>query len=183
METLFNGVLSIGGRTQEETGFAWWAGNARLINLSGKLLGAHVAHAGLIVFWAGAMNLFEVSHFVPEKPMYEQGLILLPHIATLGYGVGPGGEVIDTFPYFVSGVLHLISSAVLGFGGVFHSLIGPETLEESFPFFGYVWKDKNKMTNILGYHLIMLGLGAWLLVIKAMYLGGVYDTWAPGGRT
>ena len=73
METLFNGTLTVGGRDQESTGFAWWAGNARLINLSGKLLGAHVAHAGLIVFWAGAMNLFEVAHFVPEKPMYEQG--------------------------------------------------------------------------------------------------------------
>ena len=182
METLFNGTLTVGGRDQETTGFAWWAGNARLINLSGKLLGAHVAHAGLIVFWAGAMNLFEVSHFVPEKPMYEQGLILLPHIASLGYGVGPGGEVIDTFPYFVSGVLHLISSAVLGFGGVYHALIGPETLEESYPFFGYVWKDKNKMTSILGYHLIMLGCGAWLLVLKAMYFGGIYDTWAPGGK-
>jgi photosystem II CP43 chlorophyll apoprotein len=181
VETLFNGSLVVGGRDQESTGFAWWAGNARLINLSGKLLGAHVAHAGLIVFWAGAMNLFEVAHFVPEKPMYEQGLILLPHLATLGYGVGPGGEVLNTFPYFVSGVLHLISSAVLGFGGVYHSLIGPETLEESFPFFGYVWKDKNKMTTILGIHLIILGIGAWLLVWKALYFGGVYDTWAPGG--
>jgi photosystem II CP43 chlorophyll apoprotein len=37
-----------------------------------KLLGAHVAHAGLNVYWAGAMNVFEVAHFVPEKPMYEQ---------------------------------------------------------------------------------------------------------------
>ena len=78
METPFNS--SIAGRDIESTGFAWWSGNARLINVSGKLLGAHVAHAGLIVFWAGAMNLFEVAHFVPEKPMYEQGLILLPHL-------------------------------------------------------------------------------------------------------
>jgi photosystem II CP43 chlorophyll apoprotein len=106
--------------------------------------------------------------------MYEQGLILLPHLATLGYGVGPGGEILDTFPYFVVGVLHLISSAVLGFGGVYHSIAGPDTLEEAFPFFGYVWKDKNKMTTILGIHLCLLGIGAYLLVWKAMYLGGIY---------
>ncbi|GAB1537414.1 hypothetical protein NUACC21_00540 [Scytonema sp. NUACC21] len=169
------------GRDQDSTGFAWWAGNARLINLSGKLLGAHVAHSGLIVFWAGAMTLFEVAHFIPEKPMYEQGLILLPHLATLGWGVGPGGEVIDTFPYFVVGVLHLISSAVLGFGGIYHAVRGPETLEEYSSFFGYDWKDKNKMTNIIGFHLIILGCGALLLVLKAMFFGGLYDTWAPGG--
>jgi photosystem II CP43 chlorophyll apoprotein len=181
VETLFNDSLSVGGRSQETTGFAWWAGNARLINLSGKLLGAHVAHAGLIVFWAGAINLFEVAHFVPEKPIYEQGLILLPHLATLGLGVGPGGEVLDTFPYFVSGVIHLVSSAVLGFGGLYHSFIGPDTLEESYPFFGYVWKDKGKITTILGIHLILLGLGAWLLVWKSIFLQGLYDTWAPGG--
>lgn len=180
MQTSFNTAM-IGGRDQESTGFAWWAGNARLINLSGKLLGAHVAHAGLIVFWAGAMTLFEVAHFVPEKPMYEQGLILLPHLATLGFGVGPGGEVVDTFPYFVAGVLHLISSAVLGLGGIYHALRGPETLEEYSSFFGYDWADKNQMTNIIGYHLILLGCGALLLVAKAMAFGGVYDTWAPGG--
>ena len=50
METPFNS--SIAGRDIESTGFAWWSGNARLINVSGKLLGAHVAHAGLMVFWA-----------------------------------------------------------------------------------------------------------------------------------
>ncbi|KAK6768518.1 hypothetical protein RDI58_034241 [Solanum bulbocastanum] len=104
VETLFNGTLALAGRDQETTGFAWWAGNARLINLS-----------------------------------------------------------------------------VLGFGGIYHALLGPETLEESFPFFGYVWKDRNKMTTILGIHLILLGIGAFLLVFKALYFGGVYDTWAPGG--
>ena len=173
--------LGVGGRTQDTSGFAWWSGNARLINLSGKLLGAHVAHAGLIVFWAGAMTLFEVAHFVPEKPMYEQGFILLPHLATQGWGVGAGGEVVDVFPYFVVGVLHLISSAVLGFGGIYHALRGPEVLENYSSFFGYDWKDKNQMTNIIGYHLILLGCGALLLVFKAMFFGGLYDTWAPGG--
>jgi len=179
--TSFNTAMISGGRDQQSSGFAWWAGNARLIDLSGKLLGAHVAHAGLIVFWAGAMTLFEVAHFVPEKPMYEQGLILLPHLGTLGWGVGPGGEVIDTFPYFVVGVLHLISSAVLGLGGIYHAVRGPERLEEYSSFFGYDWKDKNQMTNIIGFHLILLGCGALLLVAKAMFFGGVYDTWAPGG--
>jgi photosystem II CP43 chlorophyll apoprotein len=179
--TLSNNSVIAGNRDQQSSGFAWWSGNARLINLSGKLLGAHVAHAGLIVFWAGAMTLFEVAHFVPEKPMYEQGLILLPHLATQGWGVGPGGEVLDVFPYFVVGVLHLISSAVLGLGGIYHAVRGPETLEEYSSFFGYDWKDKNQMTNIIGYHLILLGCGALLLVIKAMFVGGVYDTWAPGG--
>lgn len=181
METPFSSAMIGGGRDQESTGFAWWAGNARLIDLSGKLLGAHVAHAGLIVFWAGAMTLFEVAHFTAEKPMYEQGLILIPHMATLGWGVGPGGEVVDTFPYFVIGVLHLISSAVLGLGGIYHAVRGPERLEEYSSFFGYDWKDKNQMTNIIGFHLILLGLGCFLLVIKAMFVGGVYDTWAPGG--
>jgi len=179
--TLSNSSMVAGNRDQESSGFAWWAGNARLINLSGKLLGAHVAHAGLIVFWAGAMTLFEVAHFTPDKPIYEQGAILIPHLASLGWGVGPGGEIIDTYPYFVVGVLHLISSAVLGLGGIYHAVRGPDTLEEYSSFFGYDWKDKNKMTTILGFHLIVLGIGALLLVAKSIFFGGLYDTWAPGG--
>lgn len=44
-----------------DTSIPWRAGNARLVDLSGRLLGAHVAHAGLIVLWAGAITLFEVA--------------------------------------------------------------------------------------------------------------------------
>eukprot|EP00983_Pelagomonas_calceolata_P113069 1159949-Pelagomonas_calceolata.AAC.4 len=33
----------------------------------------------------------------------------LPHIVTSRHGVGPGGEVLDAFPHFVSGILLLIS--------------------------------------------------------------------------
>ncbi|TMW85132.1 hypothetical protein EJD97_023719 [Solanum chilense] len=57
VETLFNGTFALAGREKETTGFAWWAGNARLINLSNKVLGAHVALVGLIIFLAGAINL------------------------------------------------------------------------------------------------------------------------------
>jgi photosystem II CP43 chlorophyll apoprotein len=153
--------------------YSWWAGNFRFVNLSGKLLGAHVAHAGLIVLWAGAMTLFELSRFNPEQPMYDQGLILLPHLASLGFGAGADGQIISTYPYFAIGIVHLISSAILGAGGIYHAVLGPEKLDEKG--FGYDWEDGNKMTSILGIHLVLLGLGALLLVVKATQFGGLYD--------
>lgn len=162
----------------------WWAGNARFAQLSGKLLGAHVAHAGLIVLWAGGMTFFELSRYTPDAPLYDQGLIILPHLATLGFGVGTGGQIVDTYPYFVIAVLHLISSAVLGAGGIYHALLGAEELEQnrSFSgFFGYDWENGDKMTTIIGIHLLLLGIGAWLLVFKAMFWGGLFDPWAAGG--
>ncbi|WP_445311887.1 hypothetical protein [Microcoleus vaginatus] len=116
--------------------FPWWVGNARLINFSGRLLGSHVAHAGLIVFWAGAYTLLEVSRFNPELPMDEQGLLVLPNLARLGLGGGAGGKIADTDRYFAVRAIHLISSAFLGFGGIFHSLKWQATLEARTSFFG-----------------------------------------------
>ena len=155
------------------TSIPWWSGNARLTELSGRLLGAHVAHAGLIVLWAGAMTLFELSNFDVARSMSDQGLILLPHLATLGIGIGASGQIVDTYPYFVIGIIHLISSAVLGAGGIYHSLRGETVLSSNE--FGYDWTDGRKMTSILGIHLMLLGGGAWLLVAKAMFWGGLYD--------
>jgi len=163
--------------------YGWWSGNARFISLSGKFLGAHLAHAALIMFWSASMTLFELSHFAAEKPLYEQGFILLPHLATLAFSVGPGGEITDVYSYFVIGVLHLICSGVLGIGGIYHAIFGPERLEETtYGFiFGYQWQDRFRITAILGAHLGTLGLASSLLFVKAVYLGGLYDTWASGG--
>jgi photosystem II CP43 chlorophyll apoprotein len=157
----------------EGESFPWWAGNISLANLCGSLLGSHVAHVGLFVLWAGAYSLFELSRFHPELPMYEQRLILLSNLARLGLGVGAGGKIVDTYPYFAVGAMHLITSAFLGFGDIFPSLKGSAILEERTSFYGYKWEDADKMTTILGIHLVWLRVGGFLLVAKAMYFGGL----------
>jgi photosystem II CP43 chlorophyll apoprotein len=153
----------------------WLIGNARLVSFSGLLLGAHLAHAGLILLWAGSFTLLEVSQVQLGIPLGEQHLTLLPHLAVLGLGISEGGIVTDTYPYFVIGALHLISSAVIAAGGMFHILCGPSKLESGVgivPKFSYDWHDDRQLTLILGHHLIFLGLGALGLCFKAIYWGG-----------
>ncbi|MBE9031444.1 chlorophyll a/b binding light-harvesting protein [filamentous cyanobacterium LEGE 11480] len=157
---------------------SWLVGNARLVDFSGLWLSAHIAHAGLIMLWAGATTVMEVARLDLSLPLGEQGLLVLPHLAMLGIGIGEGGTIVDTDGFFAIGILHLAASAVLGAGGLFHLTTGADKLEivgGKAKKFHFEWNDPRALGVILGHHLLFLGLGALAFVLRATQWGGIYD--------
>ena len=131
-----------------------------------------------MMLWAGSMSLFEVSHYVPSKPLYEQGFILLPHLVELSYSILSGLDIGPLYATFVISVLHLIGSAILSIGGIYHSIVSDSVLEGG-PYssiFNINFTDRYRMSSILGVHLTLLGIASLGLVSKAVLFGGVYDT-------
>lgn len=128
------------------------------------------------------MSLLEVSHFLPDRPFYNQGFILLPHLANLGSGVGIGGEFYSLHPPFEVGVYHFIASMILGLGGVFHSSSGSEKPENGLvpSLFECEFRDRFRITSILGIHLGFVSIASSLLVYVGRY-NGLYDTFITGG--
>ena len=71
--------------------YDYWAGNSSVTNRSGRFIASHAAHTGMIAFGAGSNTLFELSRFDPSLPMGEQGLVFLPHLASVGVGFDEAG--------------------------------------------------------------------------------------------
>ncbi len=162
-----------------EVTYDWYAGNSGVVNRSGKFIAAHAAHAGLMMFWAGAFTLFELARYDASLPMGNQSLICLPHLAGLGIGGVQNGVITETYGITAIAALHLIFSAVLGAGGLLHSNkfygdLGKYPSGSQPNSFDFRWDDPDKLTLILGHHLIFLGLGS-IMFVEWARIHGIYD--------
>ena len=111
--------------------------------------------------------------------MGHQPLIVLPHLATLGIGFDANGVAMgDTKPVLAIAIVHLVSSMVLAAGGLLHSLLLPGNLEDSdiarARKFNIEWDNPDKLTFILGHHLLFLGF-AVIAFVEWARVHGFYD--------
>ncbi|MGR3278529.1 high light inducible protein [Acaryochloris marina NIES-2412] len=169
-------------RTAEISGFEydWWAGNVRLTDLSGKLLGAHLCHAALMSFVPGALVIQEAAYFQSGVPVSEQSLAFIPHLATLGIGVGAGGAVLDTSPFVLVGVFHFFIAVICLAGGLFHTYSGEADLGEApegsvASRVNYDWEDFESTSYIMGFHILCLSIACFLFAGNAAFGNGLYD--------
>ncbi len=155
------------------------AGNSLVTNRSGRFISSHIAHTGLICFGAGANTLFELARYNSSLPLGEQGFVVLPHLAGLGIGGIENGVFTDTYSLFVVAILHLIFSVVYGGAGMLHAFRYKANLEDypkgSWPNkFAFNWDDPDKLTFILGHHLLFLALGC-IQFVEWARIHGIYD--------
>lgn len=159
------------------TDIPWWAGNARLKDTSGKLLGAHVAHAGLIVFWAGATTLFEF--FLVLKAMFFGGLydsaiadvrvISNPNLnpgIIFGYLFGAVGKNwivgVNNLEDLVGG--HFWVGIILMLGGLWHVNTKPFPWTKNL----FVWSGEAYLSYSLGALALMGFIASYFCAVNTM---------------
>ena len=166
--------------------YNWWVGNSVVTSKSGRFIGSHVAHTGLICFAAGASTLWDLSRFDPSLPMGHQGLVSIPHLASIGLGFDEAG-VWTGAGVATIGIFHLIFSMVYASAGLLHSLIFSEDTQNSSGLFApdrpehrqakrfkLEWDNPDNQTFILGHHLVFLGV-ANIWFVEWARVHGIYD--------
>jgi len=166
--------------------YGWWVGNSVVTNKSSRFIGSHVAHTGLICFAAGASTLWDLGRYDPSLPMGHQGLVSIPHLATLGLGFDEAG-VWTGVGVATIGIFHLIFSLVYGLAGLLHSRVFSEDTQNSSGLFAegrpehrqaarykLEWDNPDNQTFILGHHLIFFGV-ACIWFVEWARIHGIYD--------
>jgi len=166
--------------------YGWWVGNSVVTNKSSRFIGSHVAHTGLIAFTAGANTLWELARYNPDIPMGHQGMVSIPHLASIGIGFDQAGVWTGQDVAFV-GIFHLICSFVYALAGLLHSRVfSPDTQNSSGLFaegrpehrqaarFKLEWNNPDNQTFILGHHLVFFGV-ANIWFVEWARVHGIYD--------